>query len=92
MAYAAAGLRRIGHGGSIGNGAGSTKSIWHYATNDADTVVEGSGYFNSAYQNFAEGDLIMASLDVDGTPEVKIYIVSSATGATTVAITAMLIA
>lgn len=92
MSYAAAGLRRVTYGGSISTGAGSVKSIWHYATNDTDTQVEGAGYFNSAYTNFAQGDLIMCSLDVDGTPEVKHYIVTSATGATTVVIAAMPIA
>lgn len=78
-------------GGAIGTGFGSSKSIYHYATNDADTVVETDGYFDNIDGDpLILGDLIMASLDVDGTPEVKVYIV--AVGGSDVTITAMLIA
>ena len=78
MAFAAAGLKLIAPGGAIGTGAGSVKNIYHYATNDADTVVEANGYFDSTSLNL--GDIVIASLDVDGTPEVKMYIVSVGTG------------
>lgn len=86
MSYIEKGLRRINYGGAISSGAGSTKSVWHYATNDTQAEVEASGYFNAAYAFLAKGDIIQASLDVDGTPVAKNYIVTSATGATTVTI------
>lgn len=77
MAYLAAGLKMLNPGGAIGAGVGSSKNIYHYATDDVDTVVETDGYFDDIDGDpLIVGDLILASLDVDGTPEVKIYIVS----------------
>tara|TARA_B100000700_G_scaffold323297_1_gene426742 strand:- start:1313 stop:1594 length:282 start_codon:yes stop_codon:yes gene_type:complete len=93
MAYAAAGLVQIANGGAIGTGEGSVKRIFHYATNDADTVVEADGYFDNTDLN--DGDLLVCSLDVDGTAEIKTYIVSVGTGdidSNDVTIVAMLIA
>lgn len=78
MAFDDAGLVVISAGGAIGTGSGSRKKIYHYATNDADTAVEAGGYFDNTDMNL--GDLVIASLDVDGTPEVKHYIVSAGTG------------
>lgn len=90
MAYAAAGLKLISTGGAIGTGSSSSKSIYHYATNDADTVVETDAYFDGiAGDPLVVGDLILASIDIDGTPEVKIYIVS--VGGSDVTIVPMLI-
>lgn len=93
MAFNADGLRLVAQGGAIGSGAGSVCSWWDYATNDADTVVEADGYFDTTAM--AKGDKVFASIDVDGTPEIKAYIVSVGTGDITsndVTVTAMLIA
>lgn len=91
MAFAQSGLKLTCLGGAIGTGEGSVKNIYHYATNDADTVVEANGYFDGVTGDpLNVGDIIIASLDVDGTPEVKIYIVS--VGGADVTVTAMLIA
>ena len=93
MAFDADGLQHFNNGGAISTGSGSVKKLWHYATNDADTVVEANGYFDSTAMN--AGDLLFCSLDVDGTPEIKAYIVSVGTGdsdSNDVTITAMLIA
>lgn len=77
MAYLTAGLKMLNPGGAIGAGEGSSKDIYHYATNDIDTVVQTDGYFDDIDGDpLVVGDLILASLDVDGTPEVKIYIVT----------------
>lgn len=85
MAYIAAGLKLVSTGGAIGTGSGSSKSIYHYATNDADTVVEAGAYFDDIDGDpLKVGDIIIASLDVDGTPEVKIYIVSVGGGDVTI--------
>lgn len=86
MAYATEGLRRIGYGGSVGNGAGSVRSLWHYATNDAAATVEAANYFNSEAAQFTKGDVIEASMVLGGTPVTKRYIVTSATGAATVTV------
>lgn len=90
MAYIADGLQQFNNGGALGSGAGSVATLWHYVTNDADTVVEANGYFDNTAMKL--GDLVFGSLDIDGTPEVKIYIVSVGTGnpdANDVTVTAM---
>ncbi len=98
MAYNADGLRSFAFGGILGTNSVSTttgqvssfaqKKLWHYVTNDADTVVEADGYFDAT--GIGPGDLVFCSLDIDGTDEVKIYV---ATGTIAdVGLTAMLIA
>ena len=72
------GLIAFNEGGADGSGASSVKSLYHYVTNDADTVVEADGYFDST--GLKKGDIVIASLDLDGTPEVKVYVVSVGTG------------
>lgn len=74
------GLKRLTHIGSIGTGKGSVRSVWAYITNDADTVVETSGYFNTAVDEMKVGDMILCSIDLDGTPEGKIYMVTANNG------------
>jgi hypothetical protein len=78
MAYNADGLRVIAHGGALGTGPGNVAKIYHYITNDADTVVETDAYFDTTDMN--KGDVVHASVDIDGTPEYKCYIVSVGTG------------
>jgi hypothetical protein len=60
-------------------GTGGNNSLHMYYTNDADTTVETSGYFLSAYKSLKVGDFILANLDMDGTPESKIYRVATCT-------------
>lgn len=75
------GLQRTVYGGALGNqgpDATNVMSVWHYITNDADTVVEADAYFDSTAMLL--GDLLFGSLDVDGTPEVKAYVVSVGNG------------
>lgn len=86
MAYAEVGLRRLTYGGSVGNGAGSVRSIWHYVTTDAAATVEAANYFNSAYAQFTKGDIIHMVAAVGGTPVHKVLVVTSATGAATVVV------
>ena len=86
MAFSNDGLRRLTHGGVTAAGSGNVVSIWHYATNDADTVVEADGYFDSVSEQMSTGDIIMASLDLDGTPELKSYIATVTTGDVAIAL------
>lgn len=89
MAYSAKGLTKFTKGGAIGTGEGSVKSIHAYATNDTAATVEAASYFDAAATAgfLTKGDLIMASLDVDGTPAHKTYTVASISSANVVAIT-----
>jgi hypothetical protein len=80
MAYAASGLKMIAAGGAVGTAPGNVKNKYFYASNDTAATVEGAGYFNSAAGLLNVGDQIDCSLDVDGTPVRKDYIVSANTG------------
>ena len=87
MAFDTKGLMREPGGAYVGAGAGRQVGRFRYATEDPASVVEASGYFNPAADQFAIGDVIEACLDLAGTPAGKHYIVTAAT-ATTVTISA----
>jgi hypothetical protein len=55
MAYSSAGLQRVGPQNS------NAPTVWTYATTDALTTVDGSGYFNSAAGLLQVGDWILCS-------------------------------
>lgn len=55
MAYSSAGLQRIGPQNS------NAPTLWSYATTDALTTVDGSGYFNDAAALLQAGDWIFVS-------------------------------
>ena len=59
-------------------------SLWFYTDGDAIATVAASGYFNSAYAELKQGDLILCSIGIGGVPEADLLTVTSATGATTV--------
>lgn len=52
--------------------------MWHYVTDDADTVVETDGYFDDSEMSSmgVTGDLLHVLVDLDGTPELKIYFIT----------------
>lgn len=77
MAYSVVGLACFNTGGSIADGT-PVNRMWHYITNDDDDTVETDAYFDST--GMRAGDLVFCSLDMDGTDEVKIYVVSVGTG------------
>lgn len=56
----------------------SGNQIFHYVSNDDATAVETANYFNQACEtaNLKKGDVVIASLDLDGTPAIKTYMVS----------------
>lgn len=78
MAFALTGLKCISHLGSIGTGSGSVKKLFSYVTNDDAATVQAAGYFNSVAAQFSVGDVIIASLDLDGSPLMKNYVVTAA--------------
>lgn len=49
-------------------------TLWHYTT--SDNAVTQSGYFNAASDMMRANDLIITSLDTDGTPATVFYIVT----------------
>ncbi len=49
-------------------------TLWHYTTIDADVTT--ANYFNNASDMVRVNDLIITSLDTDGTPSTIFYIVT----------------
>nr|WP_321457233.1 hypothetical protein [uncultured Cohaesibacter sp.] len=82
MAFSLNGFKRVVSLGAIGTGSGSVKSLCTYHTNDDAASVETAGYFNDLATDLQKGDIIMAGLDIDGTPALKNYIVSAITAST----------
>lgn len=86
MAFDVSGLVAIATG-AVAGGSGTRATIYHYATNDADTVVEADGYFDGALDDgLNAGDVIIANIDMDGTPEAKNYLVTVGGADVTVAV------
>ncbi|CAN7376314.1 hypothetical protein LJR231_002263 [Phyllobacterium sp. LjRoot231] len=81
MAYNAYGFKTISHIGSVDGSAGANRSLHAYVTNDDTAAVITAGYFNSLAGRLKTGDIIMCSLDLDGTPMLRNYIVVTNTGA-----------
>ena len=52
-------------------------TLWHYTTNDAD--VTNPNYFNAASDMMRQNDLMITSLDTDGTPSTVFYNVTDNT-------------
>ena len=50
-------------------------TLWHYTT--SDETVDDDGYFNAASAALRVGDVIIAGLDVAGTPRGAMYLVTS---------------
>jgi hypothetical protein len=64
------------------NAGGGTQKIFAYTTNDLPSVIEATAYFpvsgaNSVYEYISVGDLILATTDADGTPNVRVYVVTA---------------
>ena len=57
-------------------------SLWFYTDGDATSAIVNSGYFNSAYAELKQGDMILVAAASGA--EADLLVVSSATGATTV--------
>jgi hypothetical protein len=91
MAFDAKGICRMSIGGAVGTGPTSVKSIYHYGTNDTAAQVETAGYFSTWVSQLVVGDIIFASLDLDGTPAFKSYMVTANSG-TAVTIAAQTVA
>lgn len=70
--------RLVSYGGSPAPGEPPRKR-WHCATNDAQAAIQATGYFNAFIAEMNKGDIIDVSADLDGTPELLTYMVTSTT-------------
>lgn len=77
MAFNAYGFKTVTHIGSVDGSAGSNRALHAYVTNDDKAAIETAGYFNSLSDRLKVGDIILASADMDGTPALYGYVVSS---------------
>lgn len=64
----------------LGAVGGAPKRMYSYVTNDTKATLEGAGYFDDASEILNVGDVIVASGDLDGTPFLAMYVVSSNSG------------
>ena len=62
--------------------SGNGFHIWHYKSDDASTVVDGAGYFNTYAKEINLGDVIFATTAASGTPVYGQFVVSSNDGTT----------
>lgn len=78
MAYSASTMRRVD--GVPG------QALFMYRTADAETVVDDSGYFDSAVTdyNLSTGDVIICVYAFGGTQKVRMYLVTNTSGTITV--------
>lgn len=83
MAFNRLGFRWIAFGGTLA-GTGQPMKHGSFITNDLASEVVGSGYFNDLANEVNKGDRIDASVDMDGTPQGRSYMVTSANGVTPV--------
>ena len=64
-------------------------SVFFYIDGDAIGTITASGYFNSAYAELKQGDIIIVTSGIGGTIAADVLSVTSATGATTVTTVAL---
>lgn len=57
-------------------------TLWHYLTSDSAVDTDTNGYFNDASDMLRIGDMIMANLSVDATPEAGIFLVRTKSAGT----------
>ena len=55
-------------------------TLWHYTTTDTGAVADNTGYFNGAAEMVRVGDMVLANVDVDGTPSAGIFLVNANAG------------
>lgn len=74
-------IRRKNEGVSYG-AAPNTKQLtdWDFATDDDAAAVQTAGHFNSMAKDMKVGEYIFARLDLNGTPNGRIYMVTANTG------------
>lgn len=80
MAFNQDGLKLLAPGGTIAASypdSGTTRNVYHYITNDDLATVLADGYFDGvASDPLLAGDLILAAVDIDGTPQVASLLVA----------------
>jgi len=87
MAFSIETLNLIANGArpiSTSAAGSARRAIFHYITNDTHAVVGDADYFNDAAGMLNEGDIIIAAVDLDGTAQQQLYVVTDNDGTTVV--------
>jgi hypothetical protein len=84
MAYSEKGFKALGNMGSPDGVAGSVRNLHTYVTNETAAQVETSDFFLSIYKRLMVGDVLIVSIDADGTPSVRIYVFTTVTSASVI--------
>ena len=79
MAFTQANLKKIAGGGD--------QNVFLYNSADAVATIAGSGYFNDATNQLKQNDVVIAVGSTGGSRTVDVFVVTSATAATTVTTT-----
>ncbi len=74
MALTKGNLRRIANGGVAASG--TSPGVYSLVTTDDWATVNAAGYFNTAADVLEKGDQIIATLDVDATPQLRMLVVT----------------
>lgn len=85
MAFNTYGFKTLSHIGTIDGSAGTMRSLHGYVTNDDAAAVETSGYFDTVAARVKSGDQLQVSLDLDGTPSIRTYVMTNTANVITIA-------
>ncbi|MGY3392934.1 hypothetical protein ACVWW6_005525 [Bradyrhizobium sp. USDA 3311] len=85
MAYDKNSLKRVD---AVPYAAGSSKTLFLYATADTLATILAAGYFNADYKRFDQGDSIEVIATLGGTPTRASLVITSAKGASPVTVAA----
>jgi hypothetical protein len=80
-------IRRVSEGVSYGSTNVQQLCDWRLVSNDDHATISAANYFNSLAADLKKGESILATVDYDGTLQLRVYVVTANTGtAVTVAL------
>ncbi|GLI25644.1 hypothetical protein GGQ86_000369 [Xanthobacter flavus] len=77
MAFEPRSFRSKSAGVALATSGARSARDWRYITNDDHATVAAAGYFNNHRAHVGVGDYVYASVDLDGTPQARIYMFNS---------------
>lgn len=73
MAFDDKSMRGHSRGAALPTANSRSLRDWRYVTNDDHATVAAAGYFNNHRAFIGVGDTVLASVDLDGTPQLRLY-------------------
>jgi len=73
MAFEEKSFRSHSRGVALATASARSARDWRYITNDDHATVSAAGYFNNHRAHIGVGDTVLASVDIDGTPQLRLY-------------------